>query len=48
MDTRKDSFMERAVECWNGLPRKVESPFLEVFTKQLGVALRATVLWIRW
>ncbi|RMC02984.1 hypothetical protein DUI87_20177 [Hirundo rustica rustica] len=44
LDIRKNSFTERVIGHWNGLPREVlESPSLEVFKEGLEVALNALV-----
>jgi len=41
---RKNFFTKRLVECWNRLPSEVvESPFLEVFTRCVVMALRDMV-----
>ncbi|KAF4793762.1 hypothetical protein TURU_108396 [Turdus rufiventris] len=44
LDIRKNFFMERVVKHWNAMSRDVvELPSLEVFNKQLYVALNALV-----
>ena len=45
MNVRKNSFSNRVIRCWDGLPREiVESPSLEVFKKHLDVILKEVVL----
>ena len=44
MDIRKNFFTEGVVKHWNRLPGEVvETPYLEVFKKQIDVMLRNTV-----
>lgn len=44
LDIRRNFFTKRVVKHWNGLLREVvESPSLEVFRKQLDMALHAMV-----
>ena len=44
LDIRKYFFTERAVKCWNRLPREAaESPSLEVFKSRVDVALQDMV-----
>ncbi|KAF4803523.1 hypothetical protein TURU_015727 [Turdus rufiventris] len=44
LNVRKNFFLRRIVKHWNGLPRAVvESPSLEVFKKQVDIAINAVV-----
>lgn len=48
LDISRNLFMERVVRYWNGLSRQESSLSLEMFKKQLDVALTAGVQLTKW
>ena len=47
LDIRRDFFTQRAVTCWNGLPKEVvDALSLEAFKARLNEALGSLVQWL--